>query len=336
MLKVLLVDSWLLNNKVIEQDTQVYFDKQNIDYEFFECSNPEETMDILNNHTIDIAYIDISSEKFDGLQLLKDIKDMKIRQPKIVAVTVLYDKKYRYEALKLNVYRYIYKPYDGYEIQESLEKLFNDNNYSLSIQDYVKKLENEEVNETEDSGDDGFIDFDEFDEFEEFDEFDEFEDFEEEGIAHSTELMDAYNQSHKKITSEEFLAEYEDIGIDTDRLDDLEEDFDALIASMLYDDINDRLPDIIDLLDGYNKFVFIFNEFEELHKVIFAIIKLLEETDFSTMKRKDMAVKFIIAILEDLVDWREHVFVLQDAVDVYYINASILNSYVLLKDIINK
>ncbi len=39
------------------------------------------------------------------------------------------NKKYRYEALKLKVYRYIYKPYDSHEIVESLDAFFNENDY---------------------------------------------------------------------------------------------------------------------------------------------------------------------------------------------------------------
>ncbi len=36
---------------------------------------PQETFDILNEHQIDIVFIDISSKKFDGIKLLKDIKN---------------------------------------------------------------------------------------------------------------------------------------------------------------------------------------------------------------------------------------------------------------------
>ena len=350
MQKVLLVDRWILNSKVIEQDSQKYFEINNIDYKFFECSNAQEAINTLNNEQINIAFIDISSKDFDGIQLLRDIKSMNILQPKIVAVTVLDDKKYRYEALKLKVYRYIYKPYDFYEIQEALNKLFNNHNYSLGINDYFSLLKKEE--KQEETQEDDFLDFDEFDEFDEPDEtenkqeqednlfeFDDFDDIDEEDqkVVHSEDLMKAYNQSHKQVTAKEFLDENEEVGvIDTEQLNDLEEDLDATVASILFDDITDKIPDIIYILEKYNRFLYTFSEFEELCKVIYAMIELLENTDFDQLKRKDMASKFVVAILEDLVDWKEHVFVLEDAVDVYYINASILNSFVLLKDIVNK
>ncbi len=45
--------------------------------------------------------------------------------------------------------------------------------------------------------------------------------------------------------------------------------------------------------------------------------------------------KFMKAIIIDLYDWKENVFVAQDAVDVFYANASLLNSYIQIKNIIN-
>ena len=101
-------------------------------------------------------------------------------------------------------------------------------------------------------------------------------------------------------------------------------------------DIKSNLENITKLLEEYNRFLYTFSEFEELSKVIYILIELLNDTDFDTLKSKKMCSKFIVAIIEDLADWKEHVFVLKDAVDVYYINASILNSYVQLKDIVNK
>ena len=335
MLKILLVDSWLLNNKVIEQDTEKYFNSHHIEYEFFECVDPKGALKTVQEHQIDIAYIDISSDKFDGIQLLKDIKSLDIRQPKIIAVTVLYDKKYRYEALRLKVYRYIYKPYDGCEIETSLSNFFNENNYSIESNSHIDALnsiEDEIKTETEDSDDD-FFDFEDDDEFMDFED----EEIKEDGVEHSKELMDAYNQSHKQVTADEFLELYSAFGYDVEELSELEEELDSLVASILYDeDLEDKMPDIVSLLGKYNSFLYMFSEFEELCKVLYAMIELLNTTDFASLKRKKMVAKFIIAIIEDLVDWKEHVFVLEDAVDVYYINASILNSFVLLKDVINK
>ena len=342
MLKVLLVDSWLLNNKVIEQDSQEYFNSHNIEYKFYEAINPQEALDLVVKHEIDIAYVDISSEQFDGIQLLRDIKSLDIRQPKIIAVTVLYDKKYRYEALKLKIYRYIYKPYDYSEIQESLEKYFSENYYSKESNRCHNTINTNDLsieNNSSDADDDSMefeFDLDDIDDGSmEFDfDLDENEEDEDE-IEHSKELMDAFNDSHKKVSAHEFLSLYKDDGIDEEELAELEEELDIIVSSILYDeDLEGEVPEIIYILEKYNRFLYMFSEFEELCKVINALVELLNNIEFSSLKRKKLVSKFIVAIIEDLDDWKEHVFILKDAVDVYYINASILNSYVQLNDIV--
>ena len=333
MEKILFIDSWLLNCKVIEQDTKKYFDSIDMKYQFFEAGNSEDGMKLIKEHEPYIIFLDISSKEFDGIQLLKDIKSLDIRQPKIIAVTGLGDKYYRFEALKLKVYKYIYKPYDCKEIQEALEKFLGKNYYS-------KELNKSNPDGSYDSiYDAGSFNNDNSDNFMDFDNDDDFLDFDEEDddIEHSQELMDAYNDSHKKVSAKEFLEEYSDVGINTEELEDLEDELDKIVANILFEDnLEEELPDIIYMLEKYNRFLYIFGEFEELSKVIYGLVDLLNSIDFSTLSQISMISKFIVAIIQDLVDWKEHVFILEDAIDVYYINASILNSYVQLKDIINK
>ena len=341
MEKILFIDSWLLNCKVIEQDTVEYFNSINIKYKFFEAGNSEDGLKLVKENEPNIIFLDISSKEFDGLQLLRDIKSLDIRQPKIIAVTELGDKYYRFEALKLKVYRYIYKPYDCREIKEALSKFFNKNYYSneinnspdfINVEDLNTKVENiYDSGSFTDNSDDDFMDFDDNDD--DFMDFDE----EEDDIEHSKELMDAYNDSHKKVTAKEFLEEYTEFGVNTEELEDLEDELDRIVANILFENnLEYELPDIIYMLEKYNRFLYMFSEFEELSKVIYGLIELLNSIDFNTLSKISMVSKFIIAIIQDLVDWKEHVFVLENAVDVYYINASILNSFVQLKDIIKR
>jgi response regulator RpfG family c-di-GMP phosphodiesterase len=312
VLNILLVDSFLLNTKVIEQDVKVYLDTVDKDYKFFEAISIKETLYILENNKIDIAFVDISSKKFDGIQLLKNIKTLKTHQPSIAAVTTLYDNIYRQEALNLNVNSFIYKPYDYKEIDEII----------------IKYLENNNLDDIEDD----FMDFDD-----ENDDFMDFDDDNEESIEHNKELMDAYNGSHQKVSAKYFLEEYEDIGYDTEDLEDLEEEINSVVANILFEDnLENELSNVIYMLEKYNRFLYSFTEFEELSNVLYGLVELLNVADFSKLTKTVMISKFIVAIIQDLVDWKEHVFILKDAVDVYYINASILNSYVQLKDLMSK
>lgn len=314
MLNILLFDSSFFNNQVLRQDTKTYFEQNNLEYNYFEATSLAQAIDILQSNSIDIMYIDISSKKFDGIEVLKEIKELDIFQPKIIAVTVLFDKKYRFEALKLKVYRYIYKPYDHKEIAISLDKFFQDNISLLKKKEIVEDDFQEEIG---------------------FDEFDDFDSFDDEEIDHDKELMDIYNQSHKKVSADEFLSLYDESVYSGEDLEDLEDELDRLVANLLFNDaIDEEKVEIVNIFRKYSTFLVPFSEFEELSNVLQSLYQLVDNTDFSKIERKQMASKFIVAILQDLVEWKEHLFILKDAVDVYYINASILNSYIQLKDLL--
>jgi len=325
MKKILFIANNLVHSKVMKNDTKEYYNFIHTECKFFESICPSEALDILKNEQINIVFVDIASNKFDGIQLLKDIQELNLSNTHIVGVTTLYDNKYRFEALKLNVYKYIYRPYDNKEISAVLSTLFHD---SVDLNNTNDSSTNEE---------DEFLDFDEEDEFMDFDD-EEFMDFDDENeIDHSQELMNIYNDSHKKVTAKEFLLKYQEDGIDEESLEDLEEELDKIVANILFDNnLESELSGIIYMLEKYNRFLYMFSEFEELSKVIYELVQLLKIIDFSVNARIEMISKFIVAIIQDLVEWKEHVFVVEDAVDVFYINASILNSYVQLKDIIKR
>jgi len=311
MKKILSVDNNLLHSKVIEQDVKEYFTSVGDEVEFFVSQNPQNTLDVINANEIDIIFIDISSKYYDGIKLLKYIKSQGKRQSKIVAVTTLENHSFRIEALKLKVYRYIYKPYDNKEIKEVLTKFFGVNYYAKAI------------NRTE-----HFINVDDLllpDEAEEIVEKDD------------NEIVEEYIEAHQKTSAKEFLAEYDEWGIDTTDLDDLELALDRLMANiMAFDDFEAALPDIIYMLETYNSFLFTISEFEELSKVVYSIVILLRDLDIDSLTCKPLVTRFIITTLQDLVDWKEQVFVQQTAEDIYYINDCILNSYVQLQDLITQ
>ena len=311
MKKILSVDANLINSKIIEQDIKVYFDSIGEEFEFFVAQNPQNTLDIINANPIDIIFLDISSKKYDGIKLLKYIKQQPVRQSKIVGVTVLDDHTYRFEALKQKVYRYIYKPYDNKEIETLLKKFFSKNYYAKEI----NRIEN-------------FINVEDIENNipEPVDTIEE----------HDLELVSSYQKRHILHNAKEFLELYEDWGFDIDDLNDLELSLDQLMMSIMMDnDFEGALPDILNILETYNKFLYMFTEFEELSKVVYSMVILLREIDFETLNSQTMVSKLVLASIQDLVEWKERVFIAQDALDVYYINDPILNSYVQLQDLLS-
>ena len=119
-------------------------------------------------------------------------------------------------------------------------------------------------------------------------------------------------------------------------LDDLELALDRLMMNFLMEhNFEEAMPDIINILETYNKFLYIFTEFDELSKVVYSILILLREIDISKLPSQTMVSKLIITTIQDLVEWKERVFIAQDAPDIYYINDPILNSYVQLQDLLS-
>jgi len=313
MKKILSVDANLINSKIIEQDVKVYFDSIGEEIEFFVAQNPQNTLDIINANPIDIIFLDISSKKYDGIKLLKYIKQQPIRQSKIVGVTVLDDHTYRFEALKHKVYRYIYKPYDNREIEMLLQKFFTKNYYTKEINRIESFINVDDIsNDNKKSRN--------------IDNINEYE----------LEMVSSYQKRHILHNAKEFLELYEDWGFDIEDLNDLELSLDQLMMSIMMDnDLESAMPDILNILETYNKFLYNFTEFEELSKVVYSKVILLREIDFEKIESQSMVSKLVLASIQDLVEWKERVFIAQDAKDVYYINDPILNSYVQLQDLLS-
>ena len=312
MKKILSVDANLINSKIIEQDVKVYFDSIEESFDFYVSQTPQSTLDIIEEHDIDIIFLDISSKYFDGIKLLKYLKQREGRQSKIVGVTALDDHTFRFQALKYKVYRYIYKPYDNKEIETVLHKYFSKNYYAKAINRIENFINIEDVENKVDS-------------------IENPAEIKEEDL----KLVSSYQKRHIKHTAQEFIELYEEWGYDVEDLNDLELSLDNLMMSIMMDnDFEGALPDILNILETYNRFLYIFIEFEELSKVVYSMVILLREINFETLESHTIVSKLVLAAIQDLVEWKERVFIAQDAPDVYYINDPILNSFVQLQDIL--
>jgi len=77
-------------------------------------------------------------------------------------------------------------------------------------------------------------------------------------------------------------------------------------------------------------------DFYELSTSLVMLKGVLDNVDYSIAneKNKDFIALYLKAILTDLTNWKEHVFISKDAIDVFYINASSLNSCIQLESYI--
>lgn len=309
MKTILSLDSSEISNKVLQRDIEEYGVINNEQFNFIATTKPTQTFFHLGKSGIDILLIDISSEKYNGLEILKEIKELDIRQPKVIAVTILEDHYFRYEALKQKVFRYIYKPYDNKEIHEALDKFFDVNYYAKKVNredHFINVGDIENPNNTQNSS-------------EEEDET----------------VVRTFFEKHKQISAKQFLKKYEGWGLNTDDLDELEFALERVLLNILHNnDFQSALPDIVTMLETYNSFLYTFEEFDELSKVVYAIMILLRELEFENVSNQIMVSRLIVTTLQDLVDWKEGVFTDQSVDDVYYINDVVLNSYVQIQDLV--
>ncbi len=313
MKNILSVDSNLLYSKTLRRDVEEYFKSVDEDIEFFVSQTPQQTLDIINKNEIDIIFLDISSKQFDGIKLLKYIKEQPVRQSKIVGVMDLYDHTYRFEALKQKVYRYIYKPYDNKEINAVLSKFFKKNYYNKEINRDSNFINIEDIEHKK-------ISFKS----------------EDEKKQHDKEMLQKYHTIHKTISAEKFIRSYEDWSYEMDDLNNLELALNSLMMDLILEnDFKTTMPNIINILNTYNKFLYLFMEFDELSKVLYSIIVLLRNIDYEKIPSQTLVSKLIMTTIQDLVEWKERVFVAQDAPNVFYIHEPILNSYVQLQDILS-
>ncbi len=310
---ILAVDDKQINNKVIELDVEEYMEDNGVSlYTFYEVGNGQEAITLTEKENIDILFLDIMMPKLSGLEVLQIIREKKqISQPKIIMVTALDEQDIKDEAKKLGADGYISKPFDNKEIFQVLDRYVQ----------ISQKIQSEEE----------FFDFDEDEEFFDFDEGDD-------SIGIQKDMMDEFNKSHKKVAAETFLAEYDSISYMIEDLGELEEDIYEYLDNLFEDNLEENMPNIILTLDRYANFLNSFMEFQELSTSIKFLSRILEKSDFSEVsaKNKMIVAEFIKTILNDLVSWKNHVFVDQDAVDVFYLNASLLNSCIQIENILKE
>lgn len=82
-------------------------------------SKPTPLLEFIDNHSCDIAFLDIEMGKVNGLEIAKQIK---IKYPKVNIIFVTGYNNYAIEAFKIKASGYVLKPFT----KEDIEKEFND------------------------------------------------------------------------------------------------------------------------------------------------------------------------------------------------------------------
>ena len=314
MISILIADDIDINIEVLQLAIDEYMDDNNIDeddYEIKGVKNGEEAVAAVEEQFFDIIFLDIMMPKLDGLNALSHIRELSLpKKPVVIMATALGDDYTKNSERERGANAYMVKP-------------FSNKTVFLMLDHYLEKIEKDDIHE------DDFFDFDDFDDDEAI-----------ASLENQKTVMEEFNKTHKQLPTSEFLEDYnylsEDIPLDLEEIDSLILDKFDLEEDTL--DLNIYLNDIKHFFALMSRFLHQFSEFDELDNAIVSLEVMLEEIDINelTDKKIELLGRFMKAIIVDLFEWKENVFVTQNAVDVFYANASLLNSYIQIKNILEK
>jgi PAS domain S-box-containing protein len=133
--------SFKLNLLYVEDHKEARDSSLNIFEEFFEniiiATNGEDAIDKFNNNKIDIIITDINMPKLNGLEMIKQIKEIEKSIP-ILILSAYNDSGYFMESIRLGVDGYLLKPIELDQFVESLDSVIE--KIKLSIKN--KRSEN--------------------------------------------------------------------------------------------------------------------------------------------------------------------------------------------------
>lgn len=149
-------------------------------------------------------------------------------------------------------------------------------------------------------------------------------------IAVEEEKKTLLHKEHSKeaLSATEFITTIDPYYLqELQELDDLDLDMKDAMLEFEEGDAT-RLRDISELLEKYAQSMYYIDEFKDLHVAIKSLSELLYDVDFSTVDPSKHRGFFLYmnSIREDLAYWRNNVFVEQNAIDVHYLDASLLSS----------
>jgi two-component system chemotaxis response regulator CheY len=121
------------------------------------------------------------------------------------------------------------------------------------------------------------------------------------------------------------------------------EDLDTLIFNVFEstdDDINlsIEITNIIKIFEAYKEFLSRFAELLDLYEVIEHFTIVLNNLELSKFDEKHQKIisAFVKSIIFDLIEFKDKVFVSQEAQNIHYINASIASSCLQIDNILEK
>ena len=312
MFHFLLVDDNVMNIKVLRLIILDYMKTNNIEENEFrinQAKNGQEAILLAGDISYDIIFLDIMMPIMNGFQALTIIRKMNLsKQPIIVMATALKDDITKEKEREQGANAYVVRP-------------FGKDTITLILDHYLKKIIEKTFHHED------FFDFDDFGD-------------ETHTIDNQDVVMELFNNSHQKLSTEELLSEYDylkdEIYMDLEEIDCLIMNSFSLEEDTL--DLDCMAHNLEEFFSLFSSFLNQFSEFEELSKAIASVSDLITNVEIDSLEEEDKELLgiYIKSIIMDLLDWKEHVFIKHDAGDVFYANASLLNSYIEVKKLLQE
>ncbi len=142
-----------------------------------------------------------------------------------------------------------------------------------------------------------------------------------------------------KVSALEFfhtIEDLEDIEGYMDSLKLLEEDIEETLTkkSAL---TTESLVGASEIFSKYGSFLGSLDEFRELSYAIFTLSSVLRSCNIQELEKNEKKVyRFLTSVIDDLVEWKKNIFITKEAVDIHYLDDSLLSSCAQLEALINQ
>ncbi|MEA2050730.1 MAG: response regulator [Campylobacterota bacterium] len=305
LVNILIAEDVEVNAQLLAYHVNDIFKQNSIEINFEFATDGQFALDMLKEAEFDMIFLDVLMPRVDGFKVLNKIrKSYNSNNPCICMSTSMGEKKHKMLFKLKGANSYIIKPYDKNMVSKIIDR-------------FIEKriTNNQEIEE---------------------DEFCEFIDFFEDEDEEHEETMTQANNTAPKVTAKEYLEECGNIDYIMDSIDEADDDIEVITELLNKDTFENHRDTIAFILNKYGIFLNSFSEFYEISSAIQLLRKTIDEMDLSLYDESKAVyiAEYIKAVFIDLKDWKINVFDNQTAIDVYYINASVLSSCIQLQNLI--
>ena len=141
----------------------------------------------------------------------------------------------------------------------------------------------------------------------------------------------------QKISATVFV---EETGVDYDLLDDLNEYTMQTLNNLdMYDGLSQSMIDeLAKVYEFFSKMFYSTIEFEDLGYTLLTLSKIVREMELNSYNELELKTikKYLAGILNDLNEWKEHIYITKETNDIHYLDASLLENAAEIEKLIKK